>query len=108
MLLSHQEFRTLPDHIQTSMANQKSALGLALTSAKLESAPSGFHQLKLAYGEFDERTFSSELTRLSCVSLQSFRKVTLSMMNQTMPMVPKEIEREYNNLCSNIGRLIQK
>ena len=108
MLLSHQEFRMLPDHVQTSMANHKSALGLALTSAKLESAPSGFHQLKIAYGEFDEKNFSSELTRLSCVSLESFRKVTLSMMNQTMPMVPKEIEMEYNSLCSNIGRLIQK
>ena len=108
LLLSHQEFRILPDHLQSSIANGKTGLGLALVSAKLESATSGFHQLKLAYGEFDEKSFSTEVTRLSCVSLQSFKKITLSMMNQATPMVPKEFEAKYNQLCSNMGKLIQK
>ena len=76
----HDEFRNLPDHLQSKLWERNSFYGAALNVAKIETCKTGEDQLKCAYGNSDKNLVASIFGNTN-FSVKSLKVLLISHTN---------------------------
>lgn len=101
----HDEFRNLPDHLQSKLWERNSFYGAALNVAKIETCKTGEDQLKCAYGNSDKNLVASIFGNTN-FSVKSLKVLLISHTNHNKDLakIPesKQLITRYTQLVKNV------